>query len=106
MEGVKWSKAEKVIARRAFDLAYQRECFAIASKVREMASAIKEPRDIWRIHDFLTDQRTKTDGKYDYRHSVLAFVFATLLREGWLTEADLVGLSEEKLARIKFVATL
>jgi hypothetical protein len=71
-----------------------------------MADAVKEPWDIWRIHDFLTDQRTKTDGKYDYRYSVLIFVFATLLREGWLTEADLAGLSEDKIERVKSVATL
>lgn len=29
-----WSKSEKTIARRAFDLAYERECAALADEVR------------------------------------------------------------------------
>lgn len=56
---------------------------------------------MWELHDFLTQQRKATDEKYDYRYSVLIFVFARLIREGWLSEAELAGLGEDKLARIR-----
>jgi hypothetical protein len=78
---LQWSKAEKQTARKA-----------------------SEPRDLWRIHDYLTEQRDRTDEKYDYRYSVLPFVFARLLKEGWLAEADLEGLGADKREIIRFLA--
>jgi len=104
MNALKWSKAEKVTAKQAFDTAYQRECEALARKLKEMVAAAREPVDIWRIHDFLTTQRKQIDEKYDYRYSVLILVFARLLREGWLKEADLEGLGEDKVEKIKYLA--
>ena len=103
---LKWSKPEKQIARRAFDAAYQRECAEIESKLRKMVDVISEPQDIWRIHDFLTEQRDETDAKYDYRYSVLPSVFARLLKDGWISEADLEGLGEDKMAFINRFAGL
>jgi hypothetical protein len=94
---LKWSKSEKKIARRAFDAAYQRECAEIKSKLSEMVDGVSEPRDLWRIHNYLTEQRDETDAKYDYRYSVLPSVFARLLKDGWLSEADLEGLGEDKM---------
>ena len=84
MNDIKWSKAEKAAARRAFDTAYQRECSSIAAKLKQMIENAHEPSDIWRIHDYLSEQRDEVDRKYDYRYSVLMFVFSTLFREGWL----------------------
>jgi hypothetical protein len=101
---LKWSKTEKVAAKRAFEAAYQRECEALARKLKEMAAAVKDPVDLWRIHDFLTEQRKEIDGKYDYRYSVLVLVFTRLLRERWLEEADLEGLGEDKVEKIKYLA--
>jgi len=39
--------------------------------------------------------------KYDYRYSKLDLVFGILLREGWLAEAELTGLGQDKMRRIK-----
>lgn len=103
---LKWSKPEKKIARRAFDAAYQRECAAITSKLSEMVYAISEPRDLWRIHNYLTEKRDETDAKYDYRYSVLPSVFARLLKEGWLSQTDLEGLGDDKMAFINRFAGL
>jgi hypothetical protein len=36
MNNLEWSKAEKQVARRAYDLAYERECRAIRAKVEQM----------------------------------------------------------------------
>jgi hypothetical protein len=101
---LKWSKVEKEAARRAFEGAYRKECGAIAAKIKEMARAASEPEDLWRIHDVLTKQRRQTDEKYDYRYSVLLFVFARLLPEGWLMETDLQGLADNKIEAIRYLA--
>jgi Photoprotection regulator fluorescence recovery protein len=54
----------------------------------------------------LSQRRRTVDKIYDYRYSVLLNVFARLLRDGWLTETDLVGLQEEKIEKIKIGASL
>jgi hypothetical protein len=104
MASNEWSKSEKTIAQRAFDLAYERECAALADEVRHMADRIAGTGDIWEIHDFLRGKQKEIDEKYDYRYSVLIFVFARLLGEGWLEESELAGLSDDKLAKIQFLA--
>jgi hypothetical protein len=62
------------------------------------------PSDLWLIHDFLTDERKKIDDKYDYRYSVLIFVFARFLKEGRLQESDLDGIEDDKIEKIKYLA--
>jgi len=96
-----WSKGEKAIARRAYDQAYDRELTALADEVRRGAEQITEPHHIWALHDFLTRKRKEIDQKYDYRYSQLVFVFARLIRDGWLSEGELAGLGEDKLAKIR-----
>jgi len=96
-----WSKVEKGVARRAYDLAYDRELAALADEVRRRAQKIAEPRHIWALHDYLTRKRKEIDEKYDYRYSQLVYVFARLIRDGWLSVDELAGLAEEKLARIR-----
>ncbi len=95
-----WSETEKKIAREAFDRAYERETSALIEKVRSKASAIAELDDVWGLHDFLSAKRHDIDGKYDYRYSVLIFVLAGLLKEGWLQIDELKGLEQEKLAKV------
>lgn len=104
MNDVKWTKKEKLIARQAFDKAYERECKAIGVEIRKRIENFKEPRDIWRIHDFLDEQRKETDFKYDYRYSVLLRLFGRLIAEGWLEIGDLEGLNEEKISKIESLA--
>lgn len=87
-----WSPSEKKVARKAYEAAYERECRAIACKLKQRMKDDADPSYIWRTHDHLSRERQKMDRKYDYRYSVLIEVFAQLLNEGWLTEADLSGL--------------
>lgn len=101
----KWSTAEKQVARRAFDAAYARECHAIRATVQRMLGDEPDIHVIWRIHDYLSEQRKETDRKYVYRYSRLINVFAILLIEGWLTESDLNGLSKDKITKIKHLAS-
>jgi len=101
MNKTEWSKREKVIARQAFEAAYFRECMAAREVVREMAAEIEDTADLWRLSDYLTEKRVEVDEKYDYRYSVPPLVFARLIREGWIKQEDLAGLSDEKLEQIR-----
>jgi hypothetical protein len=99
-----WSPAEKKIARKAFDQAFTRQCAAIAAKAKTMMAAASKPRDLWEIHDYLSEQRRIVDRLYDYRYSVLIVVFGGLLARGYLSLADLTGLQEDKLKQIDELA--
>jgi hypothetical protein len=65
-----------------------------------------DPSDIWQIHDYLSKRRKTVDQTFDYRYSVLLEVFSKLLRDGWFTEADLLGLRKDKIETIKRWASL
>ncbi len=99
-----WSKQEKQIAQLAFDMAYARETTALIKLVNEQASAITAIDQAWALHDFLSAKRHDIDGKYDYRYSMLIFVFARLVNEGWLQLNDLEGLAADKLAKVAALA--
>ena len=100
MNEIWWSKTEKKKAREAFQKAYGRECAELARKIRVKAKELSGPDDIWRLHDFLTEERKELDYKYDYRYSVLIFVFATLIKEGWLSLEELDGVGDDKTSKI------
>ena len=101
---LRWSDAEKKVARRAFERALQRQCATILRNVRSMAAKAASPPELWDIHDYLSQRRRQVDAVYDYRYSRLLEVFSALLRDGWLHEDDLGGLSADKAAQIKLWA--
>jgi len=101
-----WTAAEKKVARRAFDKAFERNCAAIYAETRQMLKNTSAPTEIWRVQEYLYEQRRIIDRIYDYRYSMLLFVFARLLRDGWLTEVDLAGLHSDKIASIKAIASV
>jgi Photoprotection regulator fluorescence recovery protein len=101
-----WSKQEQEIAQKVFEKAYMRETSALIEEVRQRAGAIAELDEIWRLHDFLSARRHDLDGKYDYRYSVLIFVFARLIEEGWLHLEDLEGLDTDKLTKVSALARM
>jgi hypothetical protein len=98
---LEWTEAEKKLARKAFDQAYQKQCDAICAEVRKLAVRASSPQDLWKIDDYLSEQRQKTDELFDYRYSVLPEVFGLLLRQGWMKESDLAGLHQDKLELIQ-----
>jgi len=106
MRDFTWSKTEKEAARRAFDLASQRDCQAIRAEVEAMLRNSKDPRVIWRIEDYLYERREEHDRIFDYRYSQLIFVFARLVRESLLSEEELEGLREDKLEAIRAMLSI
>ena len=101
MYELKWSHAEKTVARRAFDLALGKELEALLQEAKGRAARIEEPSELWDLESWLTERRREIDRRYDYRYSILPLVFARLLRDGRLTEDDLHGLGQEKLDLIR-----
>ncbi len=97
---IEWTEIEKTIARKAFDKAYARETSALIEEISSQAGAIKQLEHIWNLHDYLSARRHEIDGKYDYRYSMLVFVFARLVQEGWLQLEELEGLATDKLKKI------
>ncbi|MGA7720747.1 MAG: hypothetical protein WCA84_06175 [Ignavibacteriaceae bacterium] len=97
MHDLKWSPAEKKIARTAFDKAYSREILDIKKNLIAKVKTIKYEKDIWALHDYLSDRRITVDNKYDYRYSKLIIVFSRLLIDGYLKKEELTGLREDKI---------
>lgn len=100
----KWTQAEKVAARRAFNLALKRELDAVLREAKERAARISEPSELWDLEVWLTERRREIDRSFDYRYSVLPLVFVNLLRSGRLAEDDLHGLASDKLDAIRYIA--
>ena len=100
MRDLKWSPAEKAIARKAFDRALGRELEAVILETKSKAAKIQEPSGLWELEQYLTQRRQEIDRKYDYRYSVLPLVLANLLTGGRLNENELHGLGEDKLGYI------
>jgi hypothetical protein len=71
-----------------------------------MAGRIEQPSDLWELEGYLTRSRKEIDRMYDYRYSVLPLVFGSLIREGRLSEEELHGLADDKLAHIRSYAKL
>jgi Photoprotection regulator fluorescence recovery protein len=105
MDQLRWSDAEKKIARRVFEKALQQELDEIIHKVKEMARNIKGPTDLWKMEDYLTRRRKDIDSTYDYRYSQLPLLFGQLVQKGQISLEDLHGLGEEKLAYVRFMTS-
>jgi hypothetical protein len=104
MRDWRWSQAEKIVARRAFDLALCRQLEALIQEAKERAERITEPSGLWEMEDWLAEQHRHIDRTFDFRYSVLPLVFATLLRDRRLSEDDLHGLAQEKLDTIRQIS--
>lgn len=98
---VPWTPAEKKAARRAFDEALGRHLSAIIAEAKRRMSNVVDPSDLWELETYLTESRKTIDRIYQYRYSDLLRVFSVLMRDGWLQEADLVGLQPDKIAEVK-----
>jgi Photoprotection regulator fluorescence recovery protein len=101
---VHWTPAEKKAARRAFEEALGRNLSAIIAEAKRRMVTVADPSDLWELEAYLTESRKTVDRVYQYRYSDLLSVFSILMRDGWLKEADLVGLQPDKIADIKAFA--
>jgi hypothetical protein len=98
---LRWSDAEKKIARRAFEKALQLELGDVVQETKRRAEIISSSDDAWDLAVFLTERRKHIDREYDYRYSVLPDVFAGLILKGRLREEDLQGLGQDKVEYVQ-----
>jgi hypothetical protein len=60
MHDLKWSGAEKVIARKAFDVALDRELQAVILEAKCKAAKIQQPSDLWAWNSALRNAGRKS----------------------------------------------
>jgi len=99
---LKWSGTEKLIARKAFDLALKREFNDLLRQTKQRIAKAKESADLWELENFLFQRHREIAVQFDFRYSVLPFVFADLIRKGRLSKEDLRGLDDDKLDSSRF----
>lgn len=97
---LKWSHSEKKIARRAFDAALDSALASIMAEFKVKAAAVATPSEMWDLEDYLRQRQREIEDMFDYRYSRLPYVLARLICLGYLDEAQLAGLSAEKLGII------
>ncbi len=73
------------------------------AEFKNKAEAASTPAHLWEIEDLslLSRDALPIDETFDYRYSRLLMVFVHLIREGYLDESRLAGLSEEKLELVR-----
>ena len=81
------------------------ELAEVIADFKARAAAAVLPEEMWAIEEHLNAKRHEIDEKYIYRYTRLILVFGHLLREGRIQEAQLAGLSAEKLKEIRRVAS-
>jgi hypothetical protein len=97
MRDFTWSPTQKKAAKAAFDLAIERELKSIRDQVATLLKNMPDDHSIWTVEDYLSEKRREFVQKYDYRYSVLMWVFPRLIAEGWLKIEELAGIGEEKV---------
>ncbi len=105
MVNSEWSGREKKIARRAFEDALDKALARTMAEFHKLAAAATKPADMWDIETFLRQRRVEIDRMFDYRYSQLPLVFGLLILEEYLAEAQLDGLSEDKIEEIRRVVS-
>nr|WP_286392939.1 hypothetical protein [Pseudanabaena mucicola] len=106
LTNAEWTETEENIAKRAFEIAYKREINDLIDEVKHKAVSLAEIDDMWLLHDFLSAKRHEVDGKYDYHLPMLVFVFAGLVKDGWLSISELEGLNPDKIAKISALSRM
>jgi len=104
MSNFKWSASEKKVARTAYDGALDTALAKVMAEFKSRASSAASASDMWAIEDYLREARKEIGEMFDYRYSQLPLVFGWAIREGYMGEASLAGLSEDKLETIRSIA--
>lgn len=106
MSDMKWTDAERRLAREVFDAALRKELSEVIAKFKSRAAALSEPDELWTLVRRTDRKRQEIDRKYDFRYSQLLRVLGQLVREDRIPEQALTGLSEEKISIILRFASI
>jgi hypothetical protein len=103
-EWLGWTEQERRIARIAFDAAYARALQSLIHDVQLHAAVMDSAGALWQLHDFLSIQRHRLEGRFDFRPQPILFLFASLVKDQLLDLTELAGLDDGKLAKIRAMA--
>ncbi|NOT85183.1 MAG: hypothetical protein HOP02_10500 [Methylococcaceae bacterium] len=92
-----WSKHEKIVARKAFDLALARRNQQLIEQVNNTHA--KSVDEVWALLEVLQTANRDMQRVFDFRYSQLDLVFLRLIHDGLLSIAELEGLGPERLKR-------
>jgi hypothetical protein len=99
-----WTELEQRIARTAFDAAQARAISSLISEIQLQAALVESSGALWQLHDHLSIQRHRIEGRFDFRPQPILFLFASLVKDKLLDLAELEGLADAKLAKIRAMA--
>jgi len=98
-----WPEKEKAVARAAFD----RAASAAEKEIikRHAAYPLESLDDLWNLEQEIRKWRKEHGYIFQYRYSHLDECFGICVRRNWLTLENLRGLGEERLQRIRRIAS-
>jgi hypothetical protein len=99
-----WTELEQRIARTAFDSAQGRAIASLINEIQLQAALVDSSEALWLLHDYLSIQRHRIEGRFDFRPQPILFLFASLVKDKLLDLAELEGLTDAKLAKIRAMA--
>ena len=95
-----WTEQEQAVGITALNLAQTRTIERLIADLHRQVIELTSADQIWQLHDFLSIQRHGIEGRFEFRQESILFVFASLVKEGFLNLDELQGLDAEKLAKI------
>jgi hypothetical protein len=95
-----WTEQEQAVGITALNLAQTRTIERLIADLHRQVIELTSADQIWQLHDFLSIQRHGIEGRFEFRQESILFVFASLVKEGFLNLDELQGLDSEKLAKI------
>jgi len=101
-----WTNSEKRVARVAFEGARVAELNDLLLQFKQHAAQAKEIDEVWEIRDWLNAEQRQFERNYDFRYSQLIRVFGHLLARRPIDINALQGLSDEKIAAIKYIVEM
>jgi hypothetical protein len=99
-----WTDHELAVAREVFERAHGRAVQALIVAVQHQSGQLDSVDALWQLHDFLSIQRHRIEGNFDFRLEGILFLFAGLVKEGLLDPSELQDLDEDKRAKIMAMA--
>ncbi|HBH72700.1 MAG TPA: hypothetical protein DDY43_04510 [Synechococcales bacterium UBA10510] len=95
-----WTEQEQAVGLTALNRAQARTIERLIADLHRQVIELTSADQIWQLHDFLSIQRHGIEGRFEFRQESILFVFASLVKEGFLNLDELQGLDSEKLAKI------
>jgi len=76
-----WTELEQRIARTAYDTAHSRALASLILEIQLQAALVDSAAALWQLHDYLSIQRHRIEGRFDFRPQPILFLFASLVKD-------------------------